>query len=197
MWEFECACGNSTIARGSAVTTRNTKSCGCWNVEQRRRNGHNKIHGKSHSPEYQAYQSARKRCTVPSNPSYQVYRARGVQFLFDSFESFYAELGPRPSPKHSVDRIDTRGHYESGNVRWATLNQQGRNRLKMRPKCSSRYKGVCWVRGRWRAMIRVNGRNLFLGLFGDEETAARIYDEAARKYYGEFACPNFPVEATA
>src|SRR5207245_5618711 len=70
---------------------------------------------------------ARKRCTNTKCIQYPYYGGRGIKFLFDSFEQFYAELGPRPKGL-SLDRINNDGHYESGNVRWATWSEQMKNR---------------------------------------------------------------------
>jgi regulator of sirC expression with transglutaminase-like and TPR domain len=49
----------------------------------------------------------------------------------NSFEAFLAYIGPRPSPQHSVDRINVNGHYEPGNVRWATHSEQAKNRRRV------------------------------------------------------------------
>lgn len=88
------------------------------------------------SPEFGAYWNAMYRCTHPSAPRYRHYGGRGIEFRFSSFGEFYAEVGPRPSNKHSIDRINNDGHYEIGNVRWATQKQQVAN---SRPrKCKPR-----------------------------------------------------------
>ena len=83
-------------------------------------------------PEKAAYFQARRRCrrALPHNRSWWRYGGRGIEFRFESFEQFYAELGPRPSPLHSLDRIDNEGHYESGNVRWATSSEQRLNQSR-------------------------------------------------------------------
>jgi len=79
-------------------------------------------------PEASAYNSARNRCTNVSNKDYLKYGGRGVEFRFISFTDWAKELGPKPSPLYSVDRINNEGHYEIGNVRWATDKQQAINR---------------------------------------------------------------------
>lgn len=58
------------------------------------------------------------------------YVQKGIRVKFDDFEHFYSIVGPRPSPKHSIDRIDNNGHYEPGNCRWATQSDQVRNSSK-------------------------------------------------------------------
>ena len=78
---------------------------------------------KSTMPEYQAYKSAKNRCSNPKSSGWNNYGGRGIRFLFESFEQFYAELGPRPIGK-SLDRKDNDGNYEPGNVRWATPSEQ-------------------------------------------------------------------------
>ncbi|HKV79758.1 MAG TPA: site-specific integrase [Candidatus Sulfotelmatobacter sp.] len=93
------------------------------------------------TPEGQAYQSARTRCTNPSHISWKHYGGRGIQFLFTSFEQFLAELGPRPEG-HELDRINNDGHYEPGNVRWATGTDQIQNRRPFKHKNPSHLKGT-------------------------------------------------------
>lgn len=72
------------------------------------------------------------RCSNPNSTAYERYGAKGIKFKFDSNEQairwIINNLGPRPSLKHSIDRIDNRGHYEPGNLRWATPQEQARNK---------------------------------------------------------------------
>jgi len=69
----------------------------------------------------------KKRCSNPKDKSYHLYGGRGIECRFVSFSEFLECLGRRPSSQHSVDRIDPNGHYEPGNVRWATLIEQANN----------------------------------------------------------------------
>jgi hypothetical protein len=89
-------------------------------------------HGLSGTPEHAAWGSARDRCTNPHSSSWANYGGRGIGMCPEwaaSFEAFLAHIGPRPSPSHSLDRYpDNDGHYEPGNVRWATKREQDRNR---------------------------------------------------------------------
>ena len=71
---------------------------------------------------YKSYSKAKRRCKANHNGAY-----KNIEFRFNSFDEWFAELGPRPTGL-SVDRIDPRGHYEPGNVRWATHDQQCRNK---------------------------------------------------------------------
>jgi hypothetical protein len=84
------------------------------------------------TPEYAAWRSMKSRCINPNREDFKYYGAMGVsvcQKWFDSFESFLADVGPRPSPEHSLDRFPNRyGNYEPGNVRWATRIEQASNK---------------------------------------------------------------------
>jgi hypothetical protein len=82
------------------------------------------------TPEFRAFHDAKHRCLNPRDPFWKNYGGRGIKFLFESFEQFIAGLGPRPSPQHSLDRINNDGHYEPGNVHWATKSEQRRNQCK-------------------------------------------------------------------
>jgi hypothetical protein len=84
-------------------------------------------HGMSGTPVHCAYVNAKRRCTARSLPCWETYGGRGIEFRFSSFEQWLKELGPRPSPEHSVDRENPNGHYEPGNVRWATKDVQAQN----------------------------------------------------------------------
>jgi hypothetical protein len=125
-WYCKCTCGGGKSIASTKITAGLTKSCGCL----ARINTGNMFrrHGMSKTPEHKAFLLARSRCTNPSDGAFSRYGARGIEFRFESFEQFLNEMGKRPSPKHSVDRIDNNGHYEHGNVRWATRFTQSQNR---------------------------------------------------------------------
>lgn len=85
-------------------------------------------HGMTDSPTYRSYAEAKRRCSTQNRRNPELYIGRGIEFRFDSFEQFLANIGPRPDLRHTLDRINNDGHYEPGNVRWATRETQSRNR---------------------------------------------------------------------
>lgn len=92
-------------------------------------------HGKRHTPEYACWRGMKGRCYLPSNKTYHNYGGRGIKVCdrwLNSFQAFFGDLGERPSPQHSIERIDTNGNYEPGNCRWATAKEQGENRRDTR-----------------------------------------------------------------
>lgn len=81
-------------------------------------------------PEYAVWRCMKDRCRNPNNPSWKHYGGRGItvcQRWKDSFPAFYADMGPRTTPKHSIDRINNDGNYEPINCRWATWSEQKLN----------------------------------------------------------------------
>ncbi len=122
-WLCRCDCGNETIIR--AYSIGKTRSCGCLGS----------THGKSSTALYAIYRGIINRCENPNVRAYPLYGGRGIKICAEwrnDFKAFEAHVGPRPSKKHSIDRIDTNGDYEPGNVRWATPVQQCNNRRKTR-----------------------------------------------------------------
>ena len=81
------------------------------------------------------YQSAKQRCINIHNKNYPDYGGRGIQFKFNSFTEFLAELGPKPYG-YTLDRINNNGYYEKNNVRWATRQQQNSNKRKQKNNTS-------------------------------------------------------------
>ena len=82
------------------------------------------------SPEYRAWQALRNRCLNSSSKDYPYYGGRGIKMhpSWEKFESFLIDVGRKPDPLLTLDRIDSNGNYEPGNVRWATRKTQARNR---------------------------------------------------------------------
>lgn len=100
-----------------------------WAARKRERHGMNK------SPEHRAWVHMKQRCTNPNKREWPHYGGRGIQVCSEwmgSFLAFYQHIGPRPSDKHSLDRIDVNGNYEPGNVRWATQQEQIENTTAIR-----------------------------------------------------------------
>jgi hypothetical protein len=109
---------------GHEIRTKRDGTNVCWTcvVKQRREYA-------AKNRERMAYYQAKQRCQNPSSTKYVNYGGRGIEFRFTSFEQFIAEVGPRPKGM-SLDRIEVNGHYEPGNVRWATLSVQNANQRR-------------------------------------------------------------------
>lgn len=123
-WLCRCECGVTITLCGGSLTSGNSKSCGCLNRDTRT------SHGKHRTPEYKAWQQILQRCCNPSSPTYPLYGGRGITACDrwrTSFVAFSEDMGLRPSPKHSIDRIDNDAGYCKENCRWATKKEQSRN----------------------------------------------------------------------
>jgi hypothetical protein len=84
----------------------------------------------SKHPAYNCWKKMRDRCNNPNNCNFKYYGGVGVRVCerWDDFEAFIADIGPRPTAQHSIDRKDSSGNYEPGNCRWATTAEQNRNK---------------------------------------------------------------------
>ncbi len=122
-WICLCECGNRPKIYKYHLFKGQTQSCGClWRDTMT-------THGHTHSPEYSTWRHMIQRCTNPKNGRFHHYGGRGITVCpqWISFENFLADMGNKPTPKHSLDRINNDGHYCPENCRWATYGQQNRN----------------------------------------------------------------------
>jgi hypothetical protein len=143
-WHAQCDCGRSAWIRHASLTGETTKSCGCISKENpaHRTHGHTrnepggrKIMGAT----YVCWKSMHARCSNPKQRAYAYYGGRGISVCerWNSFENFLADMGERPNPHLSIDRVNNDGNYEPGNCRWATASEQARNKRPRQKRVSS------------------------------------------------------------
>lgn len=124
-----CACGKTRIVIKQKLWN-GTKSCGCLSADNTRRRSI--THGLSSTKTYKAWVQMRQRCENPNNPAYRYYGERGIRVCrrWQSFANFVKDMGVRPSPKLTIDRINNYDGYNLSNCRWATRKQQAKNQRR-------------------------------------------------------------------
>lgn len=123
VWRCHCSCQRERVMTSTELRSPKRNSCVCV------RRGNYK-HGQSLTPEYTVWAGMIQRCTNPNHIVYRHYGGRGITVCErwrNSFSDFISDMGQRPSPKHSLDRIDNAGNYESGNCKWVEKSVQARN----------------------------------------------------------------------
>lgn len=131
-----CDCGAEVLCDVDQLKRGKKKQCGAHKrvISEAQRAAtaiRNRTHGRARTIEYNSWVGMKGRCFNPSNPRYADYGGRGITIhpsWVDSFERFLSDVGLRPTPAHSLDRIDVNGNYAPDNVRWADRSTQVRNR---------------------------------------------------------------------
>jgi hypothetical protein len=179
---YECPfCKKHFKTATQSVKRGLTKSCGCYADKVRGKNL--KKHGLANTKLYCVRKDMITRCHNKSSRGYKDYGARGISVCEEwrnDISKFYDwAMKNGYSEGLSIDRIDNDGNYEPKNCRFVGSNVQKRNTRRLRSTNTSGYRGVSFHKAskKWRATIKINGNQVWLGLFSKKEEAALAYDK--------------------
>tara|TARA_R110000868_G_scaffold13848_3_gene64357 strand:- start:8415 stop:8933 length:519 start_codon:yes stop_codon:yes gene_type:complete len=132
-WNCICDCGNNIKTRATCLRSGDTQSCGCLRNERIRKalNKHGESSSIKKTTEYISWFGMKQRCYNTNFRQYKDYGGRGIKVCErwkESFVNFLEDMGRKPSPQHSLDRINNDGNYEPSNCRWATRSEQQNNK---------------------------------------------------------------------
>lgn len=163
-YRCRCQCGTEKSVPQQTLKKGKSQSCGCLQRESAR--DKHTTHGRSKSSECRAWNEMKKRCLNQKSHAYGRYGGRGIKVCerwLHSFDNFYADMGPRPSPKHSIDRFpDNDGDYEPGNCRWATKLEQGNNKRNNRVLTQN---GLSMTVAEWSRHISISEKTIYNRLY--------------------------------
>lgn len=185
-----CECGKEALAFSNSLRQGKKKSCGCLSIELFV--ARSTTHGNRKHPLFNTYRKMVARCNDQNHDSYDYYGGRGItvcdRWLGESgFSNFIKDMGERPEGM-TLDRINGDEGYNPENCRWATKSLQSFNRKPFKDTRTGVFevKNKLGIKtGKWRALIRKDGKICYLGVFETKEEAIEKRIEAELEIYGE------------
>lgn len=187
--KFLCSCREEFSCVIDSVKNGKTKSCGCIQRENGRVQGKAGTHGMSKTKIYSRWSAIKRRCYVEGGEDYPLYGGRGIRVCdrwLDSFENFYEDMGEAYQEGLELDRIDVNGDYSPENCRWVDEATQAWNK-RVYKTSKTRVSGVTWNKkaSKWESRISQNGKEFYLGMFGNIDDAITCRKEAEVALYGQ------------
>ena len=185
-WLCKCDCGTERTVITRQLVKGLSKSCGCYMKDRITKHGHNKVTGSS--SEYNSWHQMKQRCLNPNDKRYDDYGGRGIKICerWLDFNNFLEDMGVKPSPKHSIDRIDVDGDYEPSNCKWSDDYEQQRN-IRVHKNNKLGVKGVHYDKNRnkYTAQLYANGKRRLMKRFDTLDEAIEARKQAELKYWGK------------
>ena len=186
-----CGCGGKTT-----ISKVNNKDYGYvkgeplrWIQNHPHPSGNHTKHGMIKTPEYKSWDGMKDRCRNEKSKDYAGYGGRGIKICErweKSFLNFYADMGPKPTLQHTIERLDNDRDYEPSNCKWATKTEQRHNN-RIPKNNTTGIRGVSWAAksNKYSVIIGFCGKMLHIGSFKTLAEAAEARRQAEIKYWGK------------
>lgn len=169
---YKCPiCNDNFETQIDKVNIRKIKSCGCLKIK----------HNLSSNKLYDTWKNIIRRCTNQKCKDYKNYGLKGIKVCdrWLDINNFISDMHPSYQEGLSIDRINVNGNYEPFNCRWTNANIQNRNKRLLQSNNTSGYRGVSFKKNRnkFTSQIKVNNKNIYLGIYDDIIEAAKAYNK--------------------
>jgi hypothetical protein len=193
-WWCRCTCGTEKLVSASNLISRKSSRCHRCRTHKLFHKMQSSTKEERQTPEYGIYCSMINRCTNPKNSGYKNYGGRGIQVCrrwMESFQAFLEDMGPRPSPQHTLERKENSQGYEPGNVIWLPRNKQA---LNQRSNVKITFQGKTQCLSEWAKELSIAPMTLYgryaKGLRGQELLNQQLIKPSKRliTYAGKTQC---------